>query len=86
MKNNLIPGKKTPSLKVDTLKGASWSIDDHLDKTKNMIIFYIGLHCSVCSDFLKQIDIQLFENKKSNPRGLSDASDAHIETNTIGAS
>ena len=34
MKNTLIPGKKTPSLKVDTLDGASWSIDDHLDKTK----------------------------------------------------
>lgn len=66
MKNTLIPGKKTPSLKVDTLDGASWSIDDHLDKTKYMIVFYRGLHCPVCSDFLKQIDNQLKEYKKSN--------------------
>ena len=31
-----------------------------------MIVFYRGLHCPVCSDFLKQIDNQLKEYKKSN--------------------
>ena len=66
MRNNLIPGKKIPSLEVNTLNGTLWSIDDYFDKTKYMIVFYRGLHCPVCSDFLKQIDNQLLEYKNSD--------------------
>ena len=42
MKNNLIPGKKIPSLEVNTLNDTLWSIDDYLDKAKYMIVFYRG--------------------------------------------
>ena len=31
-----------------------------------MIIFYRGLYCPVCSVFLKQVDTQLLDYKKSN--------------------
>ena len=59
-------GEKIPSLEVNTLNDTLWSIDDYLDKAKYMIVFYRGLHCPVCSDFLKQIDNQLLEYKNSN--------------------
>ncbi len=66
MKSNIIPGKKAPFLQLDTIEGLVWSTDDHLNKKNSMIIFYRGLHCPVCSAFLKQIDNQLLDYKKSN--------------------
>jgi len=64
--NNIIPGKKAPSLNIETISGNTWSLDKHLNKSKCMIVFYRGLHCPVCSVFLKQIESQLLEYKKSN--------------------
>ena len=66
MSNNIIPGKKAPSLNIETISGNIWSLDKHLNKSKCMIVFYRGLHCPVCSVFLKQIESQLLEYKKSN--------------------
>ena len=66
MSNNIIPGKKAPSLNIETISGNIWSLDNHLNKSKCMIVFYRGLHCPVCSVFLKQIESQLLEYKKSN--------------------
>lgn len=66
MSNNIIPGKKAPSLNIETISGNTWSLDKRLNKSKCMIVFYRGLHCPVCSVFLKQIDSQLLEYKKSN--------------------
>ena len=66
MSNNIIPGKKAPSLNIETISGNTWSLDNHLNKSKCMIVFYRGLHCPVCSVFLKQIESQLLEYKKSN--------------------
>ena len=66
MSNNIIPGKKAPSLNIETISGNTWSLDKHLNKSKCMIVFYRGLHCPVCSVFLKQIESQLLEYKKSN--------------------
>ena len=66
MSNNIIPGKKAPSLNIETISGNTWSLDKHLNKSKCMVVFYRGLHCPVCSVFLKQIESQLLEYKKSN--------------------
>lgn len=66
MSNNIIPGKKAPSLNIETISGNTWSLDKRLNKSKCMIVFYRGLHCPVCSVFLKQIESQLLEYKKSN--------------------
>jgi len=64
--NNIILGKKAPSLNIETISGNTWSLDKRLNKSKCMIVFYRGLHCPVCSVFLKQIESQLLEYKKSN--------------------
>jgi peroxiredoxin len=63
MKSNIIPGKKVPFLQLDTIEGLTWSTADHLNKKNSMIIFYRGLHCPVCSVFLKQVDNQLLITK-----------------------
>ena len=41
-----------------------------------MIVFYRGLHCPVCSDFLKQIDNQLLEYKNSNTEVIAISMDS----------
>ena len=66
MVNNIVPGKKTPSLVLSTLDNDTWSLEANTNKTKIMIVFYRGLHCPVCSEFLKLIDDQVSEYKKSN--------------------
>ena len=66
MIKKLIPGENTPSLKLDTLNNNLWSIDDNINKSKSMIVFYRGLHCPVCAEFLKLLDTQLQDYKKSN--------------------
>jgi len=72
----IIPGKKAPSLDLHTTNGHTWSLDEHFNKTKCMIVFYRGLHCPVCSVFLKQIDIQLLEYKKSNTEVIAISMDS----------
>ena len=66
MIKNLIPGEKTPSLALETLNNNLWSISDNINKSKSMIVFYRGLHCPVCAEFLKLLDTQLQDYKKSN--------------------
>ena len=66
MTNNVVPGKKTPSLVLNTLDSDTWSLEANLNKTKTMVVFYRGLHCPICSEFLKLIDNQLSDYKKSN--------------------
>ena len=70
MTKKLIPGEKTPSLVLETLSNNLWSLDDNINKTKSLIVFYRGLHCPVCSEFLKLLDIQLEDYKKSKTKWL----------------
>ena len=65
MINKIVPGELTPSLSLNTIVDNQWSLEDNLNKTKTMIVFYRGLHCPICSDFLKTIDNQLSDYKKS---------------------
>src|SRR5210317_659291 len=76
MSSNIIPGKKAPSLNVETISENAWSLDKHLNKSKCMIVFYRGLHCPVCSDFLKQLDDQLLDYKKSNTEVIAISMDS----------
>ena len=76
MKSNIIPGKKVPYLQLDTIDSHTWSTDDHLNKKNSMVVFYRGLHCPVCSVFLKQIDNQLLDYKKANTEVIAVSMDS----------
>jgi peroxiredoxin len=76
MTNNIVPGEKTPSLVLNTLYNDIWSLEANLNKTKTMIVFYRGLHCPICSNFLKEIDNQLIEYKKSNTEVIAVSMDS----------
>ena len=76
MKSNIIPGKKVPYLLLDNIDSHTWSKDDHLNKKNSMVVFYRGLHCPVCSVFLKQIDNQLLDYKKANTEVIAVSMDS----------
>ena len=66
MTNQMMPGEKTPSLILNTLDNQEWSLEKNLNNNMTMIVFYRGLHCPICSDFLKLIESQLEDYKKAN--------------------
>ena len=66
MTNQIIPGEKTPSLILNTLDNEEWSLEKKLNNNMTMIVFYRGLHCPICSNFLKLIESQLEDYKKAN--------------------
>lgn len=76
MSNKIVPGQATPSLSLNTIEDNQWSLEGNLNKTKTMIIFYRGLHCPICCDFLKVIDNQLSDYKKSNTKIIAISMDS----------
>ena len=51
----LKPRQAVPALDVDTLQGA-WSLSDQSPENFTMVVFYRGLHCPLCSKYLKELD------------------------------
>ena len=50
----LKPRTATPELTVDTLRGA-WSLSAQTPENFTMIVVYRGLHCPVCSHYLREL-------------------------------
>jgi peroxiredoxin len=76
MTNQIIPGEKTPSLVLNTLDNQEWSLEKNLNNNMTMIVFYRGLHCPICSDFLKLIESQLEDYKKANTNVIAVSMDS----------
>lgn len=55
----LLMGKPAPELTVQTLEGGSWSLADQSPKNYTMVLFYRGLHCPICAQYLTQLDQKL---------------------------
>lgn len=55
----LKPRQPVPPLEVSTLDGQSWKLTDQAPDNFTMVIFYRGLHCPVCSRYLKGLSDQL---------------------------
>ncbi|MFT5658482.1 MAG: peroxiredoxin [Gammaproteobacteria bacterium] len=51
----LKPRQPVPALNVETLQGA-WSLSDQSPGNFTMVVFYRGLHCPLCSKYLKELD------------------------------
>ncbi|HSA79635.1 MAG TPA: peroxiredoxin-like family protein [Geminicoccaceae bacterium] len=49
----LKPRQAVPALEVTTVGGAPWRLADQRPETFSMVVFYRGLHCPVCSRYVK---------------------------------
>ncbi len=55
------PRKPVPDLEVKTLAGSTWKLSDRKPETFSMIVVYRGLHCPICSTYLRDLDRKLDE-------------------------
>ena len=52
---HLIPRQRVPDLSLPLAGGGSWRLSDQKPKHFTMLAFYRGMHCSVCRDYLGQL-------------------------------
>lgn len=50
------PKEKTPQLKIKTLNGESFDLNEQNPENFTMLIFYRGLHCPVCKTYLEELN------------------------------
>ena len=51
----LKPRQSVPALTVETLQG-QWTLSEQSPEHFTMVVFYRGLHCPLCSKYLKELD------------------------------
>jgi peroxiredoxin len=51
----LKPRQTVPDLDVETLQGP-WSLSEQTPDNFTMLVFYRGLHCPICTKYLKELD------------------------------
>ena len=57
--NRLIPGNPVPFLEVPTIDGKLWQLSESRPRHYTMVVFYRGLHCPLCREYLKDLDNKL---------------------------
>ncbi len=55
----LIPRQAVPALAVKTLEGATWRLAEQNPEAFTLVVFYRGLHCPICSSYLRDLDRKL---------------------------
>jgi peroxiredoxin len=55
----LMPDQPVPALAVDTLAGKRFDIAAQAPKNFTQVVFYRGMHCPVCKNYLRSIDARL---------------------------
>ena len=51
----LKPGKPAPALEFDSLDGQRWRLADQKPRSFTMVVFYRGLFCGTCQDYLQSL-------------------------------
>jgi peroxiredoxin len=54
--NPLIPRQPVPSLELSLVGGGTWSLAEQTPENFNMVVFYRGLHCPICSRYLGDLN------------------------------
>lgn len=55
----LIMGNPAPALAVNTLDGHRWELAKQTPGTYTMVVFYRGVHCPVCEQYIAELDQKL---------------------------
>ena len=58
------PRQPAPALEVKLLDRSSWRLGDAKSARFEMVVFYRGLHCSICKTYLGDLDSKLPEFTK----------------------
>lgn len=91
----VIPRAPAPDLAVKTAAGADWRLSDQKPENFTLVVFYRGLHCPICSGYLRDLDRKLEDFAKLGvgviaissddaERGRTTAGDWKLKDLTIG--
>lgn len=50
-----LPGQPAPTLSLDLIIRAEWELSEQSPDLFTMIVFYRGLHCRICRDYLGKV-------------------------------
>lgn len=54
-----LPRRPAPTLSFPTVGGETWTLADQSPEALTLVVFYRGLHCPVCKDYLQTLtDLQ----------------------------
>ena len=73
----LIPRQKTSDLKVETLSGAGFDLSAEAPERFTLAVFYRGLHCPICANYLKDLERLIPEFEKRGVTTIALSSDGH---------
>ncbi|BBD58367.1 redoxin domain-containing protein [Nostoc sp. HK-01] len=93
----LIMGNQAPVLEVKTLDGKIWKLADQTPQNYTMIVFYRGLHCPICEQYITDLEQKLDDFKQLGVEAIALSGDslekaqqfqakANIQNLTIGYS
>ncbi|MDB5761593.1 MAG: AhpC/TSA family protein [Herminiimonas sp.] len=51
----IIPGQKTPELRIDTVSGESFDLNEQHTSLMTLVCFYRGAHCAICRRYLLEL-------------------------------
>ena len=72
---SLLPRQPVPPLEVATLDGARFALGVSPPLTFDMIVFYRGLHCPVCTKYLTELEHLVPEFEQRGVRAIAISSD-----------
>ena len=55
----VFPRQSAPALEVTTTDGGTWRLADRTPENFTLVVMYRGLHCPICSRYLKDLDNKL---------------------------
>lgn len=57
----LMPRQQVPELEVPTVGGGTWKLSEQSPENFTMVVFYRGLHCPICGNYMRDLQRKLPE-------------------------
>lgn len=71
----LIPGEVAPELVVETLGGDRWNLAEQTPQHFTLVVFYRGLHCPLCAEYLQELEQKLDQFRMIGVEGIAISGD-----------
>lgn len=64
MAHTLLPDSQAPELSLPLVGGGFWALSQQIPKNFTMVIFYRGIHCPVCKNYLGKLNSMMDQIKE----------------------
>ncbi|MDX2203896.1 MAG: peroxiredoxin-like family protein [Hyphomicrobiaceae bacterium] len=78
---HLVPRQLVPDLSVPLVGGPRWRLCDQKPQHFTMLIFYRGLHCPQCRNYLKEAEARLKEFRAAGVSVIALSCDSEVRGN-----